>query len=101
MALQSWSEEARFSRQLARYRNIAVVTSVQYWGQWPRKLMWVHNLTEHGMFYPVVLALRMANTDCWLLWVTLVLHICVPNVWESTVECLASVDDWHGWMLTF
>jgi len=75
--------------------------SVQFRGQWPKKLTWLHNATKHGASLPRLPVLRVKSVDCRLLWITLAMHVCVPKIWESSVACLSFAEDWHGWMLTY
>jgi len=75
--------------------------TVQFRGQWPRKLVWLHNFDLHGAAFASVPSIRLKDADCRLLWLLLTMHVTVPSLWESTVESLNFVEDWHGWILTF
>ena len=75
--------------------------SVQFRGQWPRKLTWVHSITNHGASIPMIPVLRVKDVDSRLVWISLAMHVCVPQIWESTVSSVSFAEDWHGWILTY
>jgi len=74
---------------------------LQYRGKWLRKLTWVHNASKHGARFPRLPGLMIKGLSCSTLWHVMALHICVPEIWEGTVEAVEYVEEWHGWLLTY
>ena len=79
------------------------VKHVHFKGRWPKIITHVHPSINmnHGAEFPTLPNMYQKDTDTRLLFFTVAVHVCIPDIWEKIDCSVTSINEWKGWLLAY